>query len=119
MLNVCVTRVPSPTLGVCYCCNIVVLIAYEKKYGTEAEREARRETQALARVKAMAEREKLERDEQKQLTEVIMASLAEVRRVWCHGMPNSTNGKVDFLFFSSKLQATFGEGNVKYRYIHT
>lgn len=53
-------------------------IAYEKKYGSEAEREARREVQALARVKAMAERESLERDEQQQLTEVIKASLREV-----------------------------------------
>lgn len=52
--------------------------AYEKKYGTEADRNKRREVQALARVKAMSEREKLERDEQRQLTEVIMASLSEV-----------------------------------------
>lgn len=52
--------------------------AYEKKYGTEAEREARREQQALAKVKAMSERETLERTEQEQLTLVIKASLAEV-----------------------------------------
>lgn len=52
--------------------------AYEKKYGTEADRAARREAQALARVKAMAERESLERDEQKQLMEVIKTSLVEV-----------------------------------------
>lgn len=54
--------------------------AYEKKYGTGAEREARREAQALARAKAMAEQEQLERDEQKQLREVIKASLQQVRR---------------------------------------
>lgn len=52
--------------------------AYEKKYGTEAEREARREAQASARAKALAERESLERDEEKQLMEVIKASLSEV-----------------------------------------
>ena len=57
---------------------LTCLTAYEKKYGTEVEREARREAQALARVKAMAERESMERDEQKQLMEVIKASLAEV-----------------------------------------
>ncbi|CAM9843761.1 unnamed protein product [Scytosiphon promiscuus] len=51
--------------------------AYEKKYGTEADREARRETQARARAKAVAERESLRRDEEKQLMEVIKASLAE------------------------------------------
>ncbi|CAN0515300.1 unnamed protein product, partial [Ectocarpus sp. 12 AP-2014] len=51
--------------------------AYEKKYGTEAEREKRREAQAKARVKAMAERESLQRDEEKQLMEVIKASLVE------------------------------------------
>ncbi|CAM9943206.1 unnamed protein product [Ectocarpus fasciculatus] len=51
--------------------------AYEKKYGTEAEREKRREAQAKARVKAMAERESLQRDEEKQLMEVIKASLEE------------------------------------------
>lgn len=53
--------------------------AYENKYGTEAEREKRREAQAKARVKAMAERESLQRDEEKQLMEVIKASLEEVR----------------------------------------
>ncbi|CAN0162444.1 unnamed protein product, partial [Ectocarpus fasciculatus] len=53
--------------------------AYEKKYGTEAEREKRREAQAKARVKAMAERESLQRDEEKQLMEVIKASLEEVQ----------------------------------------
>lgn len=57
---------------------LTFLTAYEKKYGTAIEREARREAQALARVKAMAERESLERDEEKQLMEVIKASLAEV-----------------------------------------
>ncbi|CBJ30758.1 expressed unknown protein [Ectocarpus siliculosus] len=51
--------------------------AYEKKYGTEAEREKRREAQAKAKVKAMAERESLQRDEEKQLMEVIKASLVE------------------------------------------
>ncbi|CAN0476600.1 unnamed protein product, partial [Ectocarpus sp. 12 AP-2014] len=51
--------------------------AYEKKYGTEAEREKRREAQAKARVKAMAERESLQRDEEKQLMEVIKTSLVE------------------------------------------
>lgn len=53
--------------------------AYEKKYGTEAEREARREAQAKAKAKAVAERESLRRDEEKQLVEVVKASLAEVR----------------------------------------
>lgn len=51
------------------------LSAYDKKYGTEAEREARREAQAKARAKVLAERESLERDEEKQLMEVIKASL--------------------------------------------
>ena len=55
--------------------------AYEKKYGTEEEREARREAQARARVKAMAERESLQRDEEKQLMEVIKASLQEASAV--------------------------------------
>ena len=52
--------------------------AYEKKYGTEAERAARREAQAATRAKALAERESLERDEEKQLMEVIKASLEMV-----------------------------------------
>lgn len=59
------------------------LSAYEKKYGTEAEREARREAQAKARAKGLAERESLERDEEKQLMEVMKASLEMASRVSC------------------------------------
>lgn len=64
-----------------------MLSAYDKKYGTEAEREARREAQAQARLKAMAERESLQRDEEKQLMEVIKASLVEVRAVVPSSVP--------------------------------
>lgn len=52
--------------------------AYERKYGTLAEREARREAKAQVRLKAVAEQEDLERDEQIQLAEVIEASLLDV-----------------------------------------
>lgn len=65
--------------------------AYEKKYGTAIEREARREAQALARVKAIAERESIERDEQKLLMEVIKASLAEVCTVDQHVKNSATH----------------------------
>lgn len=57
--------------------------AYEKKYGTEAEREQRREATARATAKAMAERESLERDEQMKLSEAIKASLSEVEPLPC------------------------------------
>ena len=57
--------------------------AYEKKYGTQAERAATREAQAGAQAKTRAgrSRESLQWEEEEQLKEVIKASLHQVRRV--------------------------------------